>query len=346
MREQLIGSSAGSSPAGHTFIPAIDGLRAVAVLMVLVGHTMPGFIGYGGLGVDLFFAISGYLVGGLLLGEGTRTGRIALGKFYARRGVRLLPALFVMLTVTAAFLRPSVSTVLAILFYVANWLRAGGDSLGPYGHMWSLSVEEQFYLVWPWVVMGALAVARERRGLTRRLVGCVALLGIVIAILARVLWWEDQDVAYNATPARMDGLLWGVLLALALPRIVRSPGAVRAVRAFSIGALCVLVVIYVAGYESVWVSLVLPVLCALVVAAAVVMFFRPLQVILASRAALWLGKISYGVYLWHYPLIRILPDMNPRPRTLVIGVSSIACAALSWYLVERPVARMLRPRLH
>src|SRR5438270_4005923 len=149
-------SSPDNSSKSFRYQPALDGIRAIAVLLVMANHT--GFFHAGRLGVDIFFVLSGYLITAILVAEFSAGGRIDLKKFYARRALRILPAvilLLVALNVFAAITQPreQVQTLrwdsLGALFYVANWLRAFGRDLGIVGHLWSLSIEEQFYLLWP-----------------------------------------------------------------------------------------------------------------------------------------------------------------------------------------------------
>ena len=142
--------------------PSLDGVRAIAVLLVMVGHL--GLVYAGGLGVDIFFVLSGYLITAILVSEFSATGQISLKKFYARRALRILPAVILLLLALNIFVtisQPSDQAAtlrwdsLGALFYVANWLRAFGRDLGILGHLWSLSIEEQFYLLWP-VTLGFL----------------------------------------------------------------------------------------------------------------------------------------------------------------------------------------------
>src|SRR5262249_53898603 len=155
-------TSASTAPLGHR--PALDGIRGVAVIAVLAGHS--GWLSGGFLGVDAFFALSGFLITRLLTDEDDATGSIALSLFYARRWPRLLPALLVLVVVCTTILLTTVPTEFgplalqeasAVVFYIANWAWVFGLPLGIYGHTWSLGIEEQFYLLWP---LGLLALLR------------------------------------------------------------------------------------------------------------------------------------------------------------------------------------------
>ena len=189
--------------------PDLDGLRAVAVLLVIAGHaSWPVPNGAGTVGVTAFFVLSGYLITSLLTAERDRTGRIDLVAFYGRRARRLVPTL-VAVIVTCALLTlhgswqpvPMLAGTVTSLAWVTNWFSTSAD-LGPLGHTWSLAIEGQFYLAWPLIV---LLLPRQAR--------FIALLGIAAAVVAR-LSVVDPYAAYFATATRMDALLIGCLCAL------------------------------------------------------------------------------------------------------------------------------------
>jgi len=200
-----------TQPFGYRY--SLDGLRAIAMLAVLGFHSMVSHMRGGFLGVDVFFVISGFLITILLLGEQRDTGRIALGKFYCRRALRLFPALFVCLgfwlvyTALFASRQDLRHEILPVSFYYANWYTIwhGDGSLKMFGHAWSLSLEEQFYLIWPVI----LIVARQLRP---KLFASLIITGIGIASLGRAWLWKNcmhYERTYYGFDTRADALLVG-----------------------------------------------------------------------------------------------------------------------------------------
>ncbi|GAA4665126.1 MULTISPECIES: acyltransferase family protein [Amycolatopsis] len=344
--------------ARKAHLPALDGLRGVAILGVLLFHT--GHLPGGFLGVDLFFALSGYLITDLLLREAGATGTVSLAAFWGRRVRRLLPALALVLAVVTVVVRLAgepdlVRTTLAdgpwVQANLVNWhLLAESasywDRFGPgrvFEHLWSIAVEEQFYLVWPVLV---LLIARSGRRVHAR----VALAAVVISVASVVLMAVLADPAdptrvYTGTDTRAFSLLLGALAATAPVRkaLSRLPGAVQLLPAAAVAVVWALA----DGMHSQWLftgglfaySLTASALIGLCAAAphgrvATVLAWKPLR---------WLGSVSYSLYLWHWPVIVLL---SPE-RTLLVFAVSITLAALSKYLVEDPVrfrARWARGR--
>lgn len=371
-------------PGRFTYRPAIDGLRALAVLGVLLYHgaqltsdpvdLFPG----GFLGVDLFMVLSGYLITTLLLLEWRGTKRIKLGSFYIRRARRLMPALLlVMAAVSVAFLLADTAGLgpsqvddyagdaAASLFYVANWRFAlsgasyfeqyGGPS--PLRHMWSLAIEEQFYLVWPLVLFGLLKVLK----LSRRGVAIVLMVAVwASAVLMAVQFDPDEDPSrlYYGTDTRAQALLLGALVAVAL---VGVPGRRLATTKVQIlgtvglaGVLAAFVFatddpgttpwLYTGGFLAV----------AMVSAAAIIgasaegnsAYLKVLSV----KPLVWIGSISYGLYLWHWPVFVVLSSEKTGlggPALLVLRLLvSFALAVASYKLVEAPIrfGALSRPR--
>lgn len=187
--------------------PELDGVRAVAIGLVLVNHATGWYIGWplaalvGRVGVTMFFALSGYLITGILVAERERTGAISLRGFYIRRVARLAPALLLMLAFVAVVFGPSVGFVGA-LTYSTNWLLSTQGDLGAVSHTWTLAVEEQFYLVWPLVLVAAFAAARSLA------------LGVIVVGVAAALLLPWQWVQYS-TPFNAIAIMLGALLALA-----------------------------------------------------------------------------------------------------------------------------------
>ncbi|MFM8972010.1 MAG: acyltransferase family protein [Actinomycetota bacterium] len=350
--------------------PAIDGLRAVAVLAVVAYHDDYGWARGGFLGVDTFFVLSGFLITTLLLLEHRRTGGIGLLAFWGRRLRRLVPALLLVLGGVAAFCALWVTPyevgrfrgdAVASLFYVTNWrFVADGSSYfdlvaspSPVKHLWSLAIEEQFYLVWPVVVVGCLALGR--RGV--RVLTTVTVAGTVasVVVMARAYAADDPSRAYYGTDSRVHTVLVGALLAILLTaRPVSSPRARRLVTGFGLAGAVVV------GWAMVtWSdtgaayyrggSLAFAVAAAAVV--ATLAHARPdgLGRLLAHRPLVALGRISYGVYLWHWPVgLALAPPRigfdGPALDVLRL-VTTLAIATASYRLVEMPIRRgALGPR--
>ena len=342
-------------------VPALDGLRALAVVAVMLYHdgaTRPHdqWVPGGFLGVDVFFVLSGFLITGILLTNRDRTGRTATKDFWIRRARRLLPALLLMLLLCAAwgwFAAPTWELAslrdqsFATLLYVQNWYRMfGHPGHAPLSQTWSLSIEEQWYFVWPFLLAGLLALTGARRG---RLLAAMAVLCATSAAL--MAWYFSQfgwDRAYGSTTARAGELLLGGILAVAL----RDGGAIRDRRArvaLEIGAL-VAVGVLVIEFATVDAITAFPYrggcyLAAIATAVIIVALVQPRDLVvgrvLGWRPIAAIGLVSYGLYLFHYPLFRWMSEdaihLAPLPllglRLAVLGVLAVA----SYRLVERPV---------
>jgi peptidoglycan/LPS O-acetylase OafA/YrhL len=344
-------------------LPAIDGLRAVAVVAVLLYHLPVAWLPGGFLGVDVFFVISGFLITSILTAEAHRTGGVSLGKFWLRRARRLLPALLLMLVVVVAvstiFARDALSLLAsdlpAVLGYFTNWWLifhhvSYFQSVGRPPlvlHLWSLAVEEQFYLLWPIVV---LLVVRRRARTT--LIGWVALAGAVLSsVWMAVLFQASQDPSrvYFGTDTHAGGLLLGAALAVAFPPWSRSQkvtgSARRLMGVVGCGAFAGLVALmatlnqfgtftYRGGLQL---ATVLSAVIILVVTHPAVRGGR----ILETPVLLWIGKRSYAIYLWHWPIFELTrPDIDVSvsgwPLT-ALRLALVAVAAdLSFRLVEQP----------
>ncbi|MEV0736648.1 acyltransferase [Streptomyces sp. NPDC050549] len=360
-----------SALRGGGRVAGLDGLRTVAVLLVIVYHVEPDLVPGGSVGVDVFFTISGFVITRLLVTEYARTGRIGLWSFYRRRWLRLMPALLVMCAVTAVvsvtfalplFQGAWVAAVLAASS-VVNLVRAGStgtysDLTAPLSHTWSLGVEEQFYLAWPLLLLVLLRQARARAVLGWAAVLCV------LPVLWRTVLWDPSAAhrIYNGPDTRADQLLVGALLALVLARLRADDPRLALLRRWA-GRLCcpALVVLgliawqipitEVSGWNPVWYTvgfLVAAVLTACVVAALDLCPESWPTRLLSLSAPVWIGRnLSYGMYLWHYPVIRLLHDLGVRGDPLLpAGLAATLAAALASYaLVERPLLRRDRFRV-
>lgn len=356
-------------PTGTGFRPDIQGLRAVAVMLVVVFHLWPGALPGGYVGVDVFFVISGFLITAHLLAEVERTGSVSVTRFWARRVRRLLPASFLVLgaSVALAFavlpptlVQQNLTEIAAAAGYVLNWVLAFGavDYLAADNapslvqHYWSLSVEEQFYLVWPVLVIAAVAVA-ARFGLARR--GTIAAaLGLVFAAslwCSVTLTATSPALAYFVTPTRAWEFAAGGLAALVPAGILALPhtreAGIAAVRAASWAAAIAIVAsaLLLDGETPFpgWIALV-PVAATVVLLAAgddphpwapqALARIGPVQL---------LGDTSYAIYLWHWPLIVAAPyvighGIGPASGTALLVVTVLLAVATK-HLVEDPVRR-------
>ena len=342
-------------------LPALDGLRGIALLGVLFFHAngaLPG--GY--LGVDLFFVLSGFLITSLLLAEQRETGRIALSAFWVRRARRLFPALLSLMPAVALYgryfaradeLKVLRAQALATLGYVANWHTIFDHrsywqlfaAPSPLEHTWSLSIEEQFYLLWPIVVLLVL-----RRGNPRSLL----VLSLSLSALSMAaMWWlfrpENTTRVYLGTDTRMGGILAGAALAAVLPsnrsfraRTVRRLDGLGAVAAVGLGVAWVRLkgespFLYHGGFWLTELGVLTLITCA--VAGQGSMVAR----CLSWRPFTLLGTISYGAYLWHWPVnVFFTPERahvhGPALYVLRFAVT-FAIAIASYRYLERPIRR-------
>jgi peptidoglycan/LPS O-acetylase OafA/YrhL len=323
--------------------PALDGLRAIAILLVLLSHAHAPMFEGAFFGVDLFFVLSGYLITSLLLREVATTGRIDYAQFYWRRFLRLSPALLLFLgtyCVVAPYLWPELTDIysdaLVSALYLADYGIAFFDSPDTLLHMWSLAVEEHFYLLWPLVLMGI--VRRAPRGTVWRTILLLFVLG-----WAWRVFWVAQDQRFYEVFFRFDtrttGLVLGSMLAAL---IIERPDLFERLRAqLPRWMWLVLAVPLLMAMEwddmnaMVW-GLTLVELATMAILIAV---HRPQGLVaemLSAPVLVWLGKLSYGIYLWHYPVVRYLRADYPWPVTVALGLAiSATLAAISLYTVER-----------
>ncbi len=347
--------------AEDRYWPSLDGVRGVAIAAVVAFHL--GFLGGGWLGVDVFFVLSGFLITNLLFSEQARCGEIRVGAFWARRARRLVPGLLLLLVALAVYTLaggPAVvpaqlrSPAMATLLYFANWQQiAAGHSyfaqfqaVNPLQHTWSLAIEEQYYLVWPLLCMGLLALGRRRS--LRTLVISTAVLAtssaLWMGIAAHIL---GPNRAYLGTDTRMWELLLGGLGAMALRAAgpLRRPGLWR--WATVVGAFGVAVGTALGTGPPGWMWDGGLVVIAMGVVVVVVGSVRdpggPVARLLALGPLRWLGRISYSLYLWHWPVIVLLNTKSTgwSGSSLLIGrlATMLGAACVSYYAVERPLRR-------
>lgn len=373
----------GGTEKAFAYQPALDGIRAVAVLFVMLGHL--GLVYAGGLGVDIFFVLSGYLITAILVSEFGTTGGISLKKFYARRALRILPAVILLLLVLNVFIASTqpagqASTFrwdsLGALFYIANWLRALGRDLGILGHLWSLSIEEQFYLLWP-VTLGFL-LARELRFAGSELYGgrCRAervhlgkpatrfgktskkqiliIIGFAVVLVNadRIYLYrgiESFNRIYNGLDTRADALLVGCALGLSGYQFLsrRVLAVLGLIGAAFVGHVLFRSYPVPSDFLVPFGLTIGGTLFALGVAFALAAILANPESIFAQFLSLpplvWTGRLSYGLYLWHFPVFTLAAGVFPQLRPFALAALQVAgtfmCATLSYYLLERPCLR-------
>ena len=379
-----------ASPVGESlrYLPALDGIRALAVLSVLCFHAGVSWLPAGFLGVDTFFVLSGFLITTLLLNELRDDARIALGAFWARRARRLLPALLVVVSFCALIVwfgsakgtYPSFrSDAFSSIFYVANWhfiidgtnyfLQSSAPSL--LTHTWSLSIEEQFYVLWPLVMLGLYKLGVRSRGVlifgavgAALSAGWMALLASRGAAITRL---------YYGTDTHAQCLLVGAALAAGLSLLAqrRQRSGLRTSRAdrhrggdprwaatteagrrrLSLLGIIALVVtallwwrvsfqgwfLYHGGF------LVAALATAGLIASVAIAQRGPVATLLSTAPLVFIGRISYGLYLWHFPLFQYLsPSRTGLSGASLLGLrfaAAFAAATASFFLIERPIRR-------
>ena len=342
-------------------LPGLDGLRAIAVIAVIVYHLNASWLPGGFLGVDVFFVISGYLITSLLLAEFERTDDLALGHFLARRARRLLPAvgllLFAVTLLAAFFARDALGTIRgdlpATIFYAMNWhlLFEHASYATSFGrpsllqHLWSLSVEEQFYLLWP----PALLLLRRR--FTRAQVGGVAAMGALLsaALMAGLYSASDPSGVYYATETHAEGLLIGCALAAAIPPWHMSASITTSAR--KVLDRCGLTALVLVGAGLVFLGFNSPAtyrggmlavdLFTAVVVATVAHPASQLGRALCRQPMRWVGLRSYSLYLWHWPIFELLRpgediSWSPLPAAVLRLALTGLAAEFSYRYVERP----------
>jgi peptidoglycan/LPS O-acetylase OafA/YrhL len=340
-------------PSSH--VPALDGLRAIALLLVVLFHArIPGFSN-GDLGVDVFFVLSGFLISGILLRSASR-GRVSFADFYRRRALRLLPAYLTVLVVCVAtdLLHDSGGTLKGAatsFFYVSNWAAAAGIGMGLLAHTWSLSIEEQFYLVWPLVLVALLARAHGDLRRVARTVGLLVLASY-LSIVACLLLGGSVELAWNATTSRACELLAGCLLAVVVQRrrLAGAPAVGTGRRATGLVSFVGLLALLVVGSHNPadpWVEMLVqwPVVVALTVLLIIACVAGPnlTGTMLGWRPLVAVGKVSYGAYLWHFPVFVVVDSTlglsTWAPRLLALAVTAVV-VVLSYRFVEQPFLRM------
>lgn len=356
------------------WIAGVDGLRALSIFAVFAFHLAPTWVPGGFVGVDVFFVVSGFLITMGLIRERARTGRVDLGMFWVKRARRLLPALaLVVLVATSGAMLVGGDVrvdldrqIFGAMTFASNWVSIGAEdsyfsALSPqiFSNLWSLAVEEQFYLLWPFVV---LLIARTRS--SRRLGVIVAGAAAAVSAVAMALLWSvdtDPTRVYYGTDTHMFGLMLGALLAFwyfspraASPR--RDPLRLSWARANAAAvAVVALAVLAAAAFWLPWDSVLTYrgglVLVSVAASALICALMQPgpAQRWLEAPWLVWVGRRSYGLYLWHWPVFVLLTQIFAKQYVEGTGVSlvwvltvivtfSVAAASYRW--VESPVQRL------
>lgn len=347
--------------ASRSFRPDIQGLRAIAVILVLLCHAEIPFFGGGFIGVDVFFVISGFLITGLIAREIERTGKLSLKSFYARRARRLLPmaTLVLVFVAVASFLLLPVfrqievgKDIFASALYFVNWTFAaeqtdyfasGSSDLSPVLHYWSLSVEEQFYIIWPLLGVGVASLAALFRRNPLRILTIILSLVAISSLAYSILFTESNPQAgYFSTLTRIWELALGGVLALIIGYF-RKIGSVPAFLIGVLGALGIIlsaILIKESDIYPGWIALfpVMATLCLLL--SGYLIQDGWINRILGTRVFQHIGAISYGWYLWHWPFLVfalvLWPSLGPEGYILAILLSFLP-TEISHRLIENPI---------
>jgi peptidoglycan/LPS O-acetylase OafA/YrhL len=331
------------------YIPTLNGWRAVAVLLVIAAHSSTMLqnsgtkIGsvlavafYRGVGVDLFFALSGYLICTLLLREKSRYGSINLAAFYTRRAFRILPPLLIYLSVISVLFFRGIITEIDPQEIVASALFFRNYVTGSWytGHFWSLAIEEHFYLFVPFIFF-----AFSWRNTLRIAISIVVLCAVIR--LAEFLWLQNVIVEFR-TESRIDAIMYGAILALLLndqrsQELIRRYLAARNLTVISAIGLALLVFIPIMPVRRTLVAILLPMYIGFTVTRPSSLLGRALEVPIIS----WIGKISYSLYIWQMlffvPTDRPLGLLQNFPEAFM---AVLTCATASYYLVEKPAIKL------
>lgn len=312
--------------------PALDGLRAVAIIAVVLFHCGGGVVPGGYIGVDIFFVLSGFLITSLLASELESCGSIDLKRFYVRRFLRLAPPLLLMLAaflIWAPLVWPSENHLRSAgiaSMYVADYAIPLIGEPRHLGHMWSLSIEEQFYLIWPWLLVPLM---RSRRA--------VLILGA--AYLAVSAWRyviPNPTAMYNHFDTHCSGLILGCALYFVRYRPTNAAvcAAALALLLLALGAPP----FYDRAHSvarTVGFVITPAELAAMVLVAGAYRTDGPLKALLRSSYMVWIGRLSYGIYLWHFPIAgAVRPHLTFLPTLALVATLSTAAAAISYFTIE------------
>ena len=369
------------------YLPGLDGMRALAVMAVMVYHANHDWLGGGFIGVEVFFVISGYLITLLLIGEHEKSGRIDLKNFWFRRARRLLPALFVMMSLLVVycslFKRDELGNIrgdiIAGITYVSNWYQiwvgqgyTSTADFAPLRHLWSLAVEEQFYLVWPLVMVGLISMGRRRLpSISRWLVLASVLVTVLMAVLfypglpsdPAASWHigdraiNKNDALYLSTITRSSGLLLGAAFAMIWRPVAVMRGPMRhkgrqldllgVVGLLGLGVLAWwLTVVHDDGSGNPYLfrgGFLVVGICTIMLMSAVTHRGAVTGPLLGNPVLLWIGIRSYGLYLYHWPIYQIIRGTAGEKLNLAefafAMVLTVAITEASYRFIETPIRK-------
>lgn len=341
-------------------IESLDGLRGFSLLLVLIFHSFTPYTQGGFIGVEIFFVLSGFLITNLLLLEHEQYNKIRFKNFYMRRFLRLAPALLIMVTtfyVYSEFFTEGenkgepIKVVLAALFYVANFVRAyDWFPMGYLGITWSLSIEEQFYFIWPIFLLFLLTTIRNKMHVLYFVFFIVVLMWVNRSIL--VLSNTPVERLYFGTDTHSDGLLVGCIAAIFMTthrnyfvQIIDIFGKMKIFIPLMAISFFVLSTLFIGMYMRsiyIWYLPILEVVSAIFICYLYCEGSNNKILLFSNKYLVWLGSISYGVYLWHWFIYRVLHTYDIKGMSVVFigGAISIAIASLSYYFVEKPVLKL------
>lgn len=343
------------------YTPELDGLRGISILWVMFFHAGFPHMRGGFIGVDIFFVLSGFLITVLLILEYDRLGRISLKNFYIRRILRLGPALICLLIifclVSAIVLdiekaKSNYLDALIALFYLSNWSRAFAIHPPDFiGHTWSLSIEEQFYLFWPVFLVFLLNKSVKR-----------SYIAIITILIATISWFfrvylllndASPERLYNGLDTRADGLMIGCFIGILAGSGCFTDNVRRMLKKILIiitpvSMFCLFIFSFFLNWKDpkmfAFGFIIVEIFAAILILDVIVGRQNFIRKILSMRWLVWIGSISYGLYLWHYPVFRSMRAMGFNlsiTMTLGIGITFLI-ATVSYYFMERPILKIKR----
>jgi peptidoglycan/LPS O-acetylase OafA/YrhL len=340
------------------YSPQLDGLRGVAIVIVMIFHAGVPYFNGGFIGVDIFFVLSGFLITLLLLQEHEKNHSVSLKNFYARRILRLAPALFLLLFAFCLYsliwvdktkATSNYIDALISLLYLSNWSRA--MSIHPpdfLGHTWSLSIEEQFYFLWPLTLLAMLSLLKN----LKYVFALTALLAVSSWFLRIYLSLNGATIErmYNGLDTRADALMVGCALAVLLQQWHKKGTNIHHFRRLiSFGAMlacaCLIMIVYKGNWRDTYMYhfgfFAIEIFVAVLLVEILTNPKGLLSMLLSRKWIVWIGSISYGLYLWHYPIFRVLRNYGADTLTVVIAgfPTTFIVAVISYYALERPMLR-------
>ena len=349
-----------------SYVPELDGLRGLAIIIVILFHANVSFFSGGFIGVDIFFVLSGFLITSLLIQEFDSTGTIKLNYFYMRRALRLGPALLLLLItfciLSFLLLNEEKATrnlidALISLVYLSNWARAFNFHPPDFlGHTWSLSIEEQFYILWPIILLLLLRAKKKNR----LHIICFAAMAALVSWLLRI-YFVMSDVplerVYNGLDTRTDSLMVGCVLGVLISsRLISEKVKDALSRWLKYIAPFSMVLLLFLSFTSNWQDnriyylgfFVVELLVAILILDIIINKNSMARKILAMRWLVWVGSISYGLYLWHYLVFRTMFALGFNGLMVVLLGTFVTfiIAICSYSFLERPMLKFKKPFNH